>query len=206
MLKGVYESAVLKGVYASAVVKGVHTSRVKAWQCHCLTRSRTAELQAKNPQLGTSEAVVCECEPMTQIVADTRYARALVVGGVRTRRTSHRHHRRRRPSEFQHHTPRTHHPVEYLPVVVLRGLKSGQHASVWSPNEDFGTSKNMLVRPFVSTFHAPKYSIWAKSDEKCLQNVVPTYCSTFQKSSFGEHRFWNADQTFGNVFSKQFIN
>jgi hypothetical protein len=53
-------------------------------------------------------------------------------------------------------------------------------ALVCSPNEDFGPSKNMWVRAFVSTFHTHKYSIWAKRDENFLQKVLPTYFSTFQ--------------------------
>ena len=38
----------------------------------------------------------------------------------------------------------------------------------------------MWVRPFLRTFHTPKHSIWAKSDENFLQKVLPTYFSTFQ--------------------------
>ena len=43
----------------------------------------------------------------------------------------------------------------------------------------------MRVRPFVSTFHTPNYSIWAKSDEKCLQNALPTNFSTFPNLRLG---------------------
>jgi hypothetical protein len=65
-------------------------------------------------------------------------------------------------------------------------LKSfGEHRIVCSPNEDFRTSKNMWVRPVVSTFHTPNYSIWAKSDEKCLQQVLPTYFATFKNLRLG---------------------
>ena len=35
-------------------------------------------------------------------------------------------------------------------------------------------------RHFVSTFHTPSYSTWAKRDEMCLQNVLTKYFSTFQ--------------------------
>ncbi len=56
---------------------------------------------------------------------------------------------------------------------------------LWSPNEDFGTSKKTWVRHFVSTFHTLKYSIWAKSDENLLQNALPTYFSTFQNLRLG---------------------
>ncbi len=59
-----------------------------------------------------------------------------------------------------------------------------------SPNEDFGPSKNMWVRPFVSTFHTPKYSIWAKSDEKCLQNALPTYFETVRNLRLGSIKFF----------------
>ena len=48
-----------------------------------------------------------------------------------------------------------------------------------SPNEDFGTVKNVSAGHFVSTFHTLDYSIWANSDEKCLQNVLLEYFSTF---------------------------
>ncbi len=51
------------------------------------------------------------------------------------------------------------HPVIFRPRVCF-------------PNEDFGPSKNMWVRHFVRTFHTPKYSIWAKSDEKCTKCTV----------------------------------
>ena len=54
-----------------------------------------------------------------------------------------------------------------------------------SPNEDFGTSKNIRARRFVSSFHTPDYSIWAKRDEKSLQNVLPEYFSTFQNLRLG---------------------
>ena len=54
-----------------------------------------------------------------------------------------------------------------------------------SPNEDFGTLKNRWVRHFVGTFHTSDYSIWAKRDEKCLQNVLPTYFSTLRNLLLG---------------------
>ncbi len=47
------------------------------------------------------------------------------------------------------------------------------------------SSKNMWVRAFVITFHTPKYSIWAESDEKFLQNVLPAYFSTFPNLRLG---------------------
>ena len=88
--------------------------------------------------------------------------------------------------------------------------------NIWLPNEDFGPSKNMWVRAFVSTFHTPKYSIGAKSDEMCLQKLLPTYFSTFPNLRLGsikqsncvlpKRRFWKAKQTFGNAFSKYFSN
>ncbi len=43
----------------------------------------------------------------------------------------------------------------------------------------------MWVMHFVSGFHNPKYSIWAKSDENLLQNALPTYFSTFQNLRLG---------------------
>ncbi len=52
----------------------------------------------------------------------------------------------------------------------------------------------MWVRAFVSTFHTPKcsicHSIWAKSDEKCLQHALPTYFSTFPNLRFGDHKLY----------------
>jgi hypothetical protein len=69
----------------------------------------------------------------------------------------------------------------------------------------------MRVRAFVRTFHTPKYSTWAKSDEKCLQNALPTYFSTFTNLRLGsinfmlpKRRCWKAEQTFRSVFSKHF--
>ena len=58
-----------------------------------------------------------------------------------------------------------------------------------SPNEDFGTSKNIRSRHFVSAFHTPNYSVWAKSDEKYLQNVLTEYFSTFQNLRLGAIKF-----------------
>ena len=55
------------------------------------------------------------------------------------------------------------------------------------PNEDFETSKNIRSTHFVSTFHTPNYSIWAKSDEKSLQNVLTECPFDVSNSSFGEH-------------------
>ena len=74
-----------------------------------------------------------------------------------------------------------------------------------SPNEDFGTWKKMWVRAFVSTFHTLKYSIWAESDEKCLQNVSSTYFSTFRNLRLGtinffNHESWLFEQCFENTF------
>jgi hypothetical protein len=43
----------------------------------------------------------------------------------------------------------------------------------------------MWIRPFVSTFHTLKYSIWAKSDENFLQKVLPTYFSTVHNLRLG---------------------
>jgi hypothetical protein len=69
-------------------------------------------------------------------------------------------------------------------------------------NEDLAPSKRVWVRPLVRTFHTLEHSIWAKSDEKFVQKLLPKYVSTVQKSSFGEHqftppkrRFWKAKQT-----------
>ena len=80
--------------------------------------------------------------------------------------------------------------------------------------KNFGTSKNMLVRPFVSTFHTPKYSIWAKNDEKCLQKVLPTYFRLskifvwgpyiFEKFIPPKRRFWKVGRWFQNAFAKYF--
>ena len=53
------------------------------------------------------------------------------------------------------------------------------------PHDDFGPSKNRRVRPFVSTFHTPNYSIWANSDENRLQNELPAYFSTFPNLRLG---------------------
>jgi len=63
--------------------------------------------------------------------------------------------------------------------------KKGEEWHTAVPNEDFEMSKNMWVRPFVSTSHTINYSIWAKSDENCLQKVLPTYFSTFQNRRLG---------------------
>jgi hypothetical protein len=65
----------------------------------------------------------------------------------------------------------------------------GLVADGWSPNEDFGTSKHPLVRAFVSTFHTPKYSIWAKSDENFM---LP------------KRRFWKIEQSVAYAFLKYF--
>ena len=59
------------------------------------------------------------------------------------------------------------------------------YLNLWLPNEDFGTSKNIRERHFVSNFHTPDYSIWAKRDENCLQNVVPEYFPTIQNLRLG---------------------
>ncbi len=93
-------------------------------------------------------------------------------------------------------------PVFYKPAILC------------SPNEDFGPSKNMWVRAFVSTFHTHKYSIWAKSDENFLQNVLPTYFSTFQNLRLGsihftnfmlpKRRFWTVEQNVAYAFLNKF--
>ena len=57
------------------------------------------------------------------------------------------------------------------------------------PKRRFWTVENVWVRAFVSTFHTHKYSIWAKSDENCLQKVLPTYFSTFQNLRLGSINF-----------------
>ena len=57
------------------------------------------------------------------------------------------------------------------------------------PNEDLGTSKNIRPRHFVSTFHTPNYSFWAKSDEKYLQNVLAEYFSTFPNLRLGAIKY-----------------
>jgi hypothetical protein len=67
----------------------------------------------------------------------------------------------------------------------VRKIDNNKSNDLCSPNEDFGTSKNIWVRPFVSTFHTQNYSIWAKSDEKCLQKVLPNTFSTFQNLLLG---------------------
>ena len=72
-----------------------------------------------------------------------------------------------------------------LPIVL-------RSPNLCSPNEDFGTSKNIRARHFVSTFHTPYYSIWAKRDEKCLQNVVSEYFSTFQNLRLGSIKLRNS--------------
>jgi hypothetical protein len=36
----------------------------------------------------------------------------------------------------------------------------------------------MLVRPFVSTFHTPNYSTWAKSDETSCRQLIPLFLQT----------------------------
>jgi hypothetical protein len=64
-------------------------------------------------------------------------------------------------------------------------LKKGDEWHTAVPNEDFGMSKNMCSRSFVSTFHTLNYSIWAKSSSKCLQNFWGTYFSTFQNLRLG---------------------
>ena len=51
---------------------------------------------------------------------------------------------------------------------------------------------------FVSTFHTPSYSLWAKSDEKCLQNVLDEYFSTFQNLRLGSINFANIITKDGN--------
>jgi len=52
-----------------------------------------------------------------------------------------------------------------------------------SPHEDFGTSKPMWVRPFVSTFHTRNYSIWSKCDDNCFKRSY-IHIFDFPKSSF----------------------
>jgi hypothetical protein len=90
--------------------------------------------------------------------------------------------------------------------LTIENPSFGDH-NLCSPNEDLGPSKNMWVRAFVSTFHTPKYSIWAKNDKICLQNVFPTYFSTVPNLRLGSikfRRFWKAEQTFRTVLSKHF--
>jgi hypothetical protein len=41
---------------------------------------------------------------------------------------------------------------------------------------------------FVSTFHTPKQSIWANSDEKCLQKGLTHIFFDVSTSLFGEHK------------------
>ena len=60
-----------------------------------------------------------------------------------------------------------------------------------SPNEDLGTSKDMWVRAFVSTFHTPKCSIWPKSDEKVLTKGLTHIFFDGPKSSFGCNKFYD---------------
>jgi hypothetical protein len=43
---------------------------------------------------------------------------------------------------------------------------------LYGPQTKILERRKMWVRPFVITFHAPNYSIWSKSDEKCLQNAL----------------------------------
>jgi hypothetical protein len=103
--------------------------------------------------------------------------------------------------------------------------------SMLLPNEDFGTSKNKLVMYFVSTFHHfyPNLGVW-----KVLTKGLTHIFFDVPKSSFGrsihlyktnlrlgaihlykknrmvrkrmlpKRRFWKAEQTFQNAFSKHF--
>ncbi len=73
--------------------------------------------------------------------------------------------------------------------VGFRGCYALFVTTLWLPNEDFGMSKNMCSRPFVSTFHTLNYSIWSKSSSKCLQNVWGTYFSTYQNLRLGSINF-----------------
>ena len=54
-----------------------------------------------------------------------------------------------------------------------------------SPNEDFGPSKNMWVRAFVSTFHTPS----ALFGLRVMKNALPTYLSTVQNLRLGSIKF-----------------
>ena len=51
---------------------------------------------------------------------------------------------------------------------------------LYAPKRRFWNGENIRSRHFVSNFHTPSYPIWAKSDEKYLQNVLAEYFSTFQ--------------------------
>ena len=72
---------------------------------------------------------------------------------------------------------------EIVEMEIVKKKRDEWHTA--APNEDFHSSKNRCSRVFVSTFHTPNYSIWAKSDEKCLQKVLPKYFSTFQNLRLG---------------------
>jgi hypothetical protein len=65
----------------------------------------------------------------------------------------------------------THHMLLLSFVIILQRL--------CSPNEDFGMSKNMWVRPFVRAFHTPSYSILSRSDEKHAYLVISTDTSYY---------------------------
>jgi hypothetical protein len=52
---------------------------------------------------------------------------------------------------------------------------------------------------FVSTFHTPKHSIWANSDEKCLQKGLTHIFFDVSISSFGEHKNFIADVHFNYI-------
>ena len=64
-----------------------------------------------------------------------------------------------------------------------------ENTILWLPNEDFGTSKNIRASLFVSTFHTPCYSIWAKCDTNYLQKDLSEYFSTFQNLRLGSINF-----------------
>jgi hypothetical protein len=63
----------------------------------------------------------------------------------------------------------------------------------------------MWIRPFVSTFHTLKYSIWAKSDENFLQKVLPTYFSTVHNLRLGSINLEprNVVEIFGKFVKRQ---
>ena len=78
----------------------------------------------------------------------------------------------------------------HLSKFMLPKRRVGSDKTIlWLPNEDFGISKNIQSRHFVSTFHTPGYSIWAKSDEKCLRNVLTECFSAFQNLRLGSINF-----------------
>ena len=66
-----------------------------------------------------------------------------------------------------------------LDVIAWSNCDSDARTTLFENTIDF------RARHFVSTFHTPSYSIWAKIDEKCLQNVLAECVSAFQNLRLG---------------------